>query len=77
MSLRDVYMVYGAKANRSTRRRTGVALRYMPYTLVFERSLHAAEGKTGLAVDFVNRPLRLVRGIDRSGRNDFAVGHRR
>jgi hypothetical protein len=77
MSLHDVYMVHGAKANRSNRRRTGVALRYMPSTSVFERSLRPAEGKTGLAVDFANRPLWLVRGIDRSGRNDLAVGHRR
>ena len=77
MSLHDVYMVHGANANRSNRRRTGVALRYMPTTSVFERSLRPAEGKTGLAVDFANRPLWLVRGIDRSGRNDLAVGHRR
>jgi ectoine hydroxylase-related dioxygenase (phytanoyl-CoA dioxygenase family) len=77
MSLHDVYMVHGAKANRSNRRRTGVALRYMPTTSVFERSLRPAEGKTGLAVDFANRPLWLVRGIDRSGRNDLVVGHRR
>jgi len=77
MSLHDVYMVHGAKANRSNRRRTGVALRYMPSTSVFERSLRPAEGKSGLAVDFANRPLWLVRGIDRSGRNDLAVGHRR
>ena len=77
MSLHDVYMVHGAKANRSKRRRTGVALRYMPSASVFERRLRPAEGKTGLAVDFANRPLWLVRGIDRSGRNDFAVGHKR
>jgi hypothetical protein len=35
------------------------------------------DGKSGVAVDFANRPLRLMRGIDRSGRNDFEVGHRR
>ena len=77
MSLHDVYMIHGANANRSTRRRTGVALRYMPTTSVFERDLRPADGKTGLAVDFANRPLWLVRGSDRSGRNDLAVGHRR
>ena len=53
MSLHDVYMIHGAKANRSNKRRTGVA------------------------VDFANRPLWLVKGTDRSGRNDLEVGHRR
>jgi ectoine hydroxylase-related dioxygenase (phytanoyl-CoA dioxygenase family) len=77
MSLHDVYMIHGANANRSQRRRTGVALRYMPTTSVFERDLRPADGKTGLALDFANRPLWLVRGRDLSGRNDFSIGHRR
>ena len=77
MSLHDVYMIHGANANRSTRRRNGVALRYMPTSSVFERDLRPADGKTGIAVDFANRPLWLVRGRDVSGRNDFSVGHRR
>jgi hypothetical protein len=77
MSLHDVYMIHGASPNRSGRRRTGVALRYMPATSVFERDLRPADGKTGVPVDFAQRPLWLVRGVDRSGRNDFAVGHRR
>jgi ectoine hydroxylase-related dioxygenase (phytanoyl-CoA dioxygenase family) len=76
MSLHDIYMIHGAAANRSTRRRTGVALRYMPGTSVFERNLRPADGKTGIAVDFSKRPLWLVKGKDRSGRNDFAIGHR-
>ena len=77
MSLHDIYMIHGAKANRSTKRRTGVALRYMPATSVFERNLRPSDGKTGVAVDFAKRPLWLVRGVDRSGSNDFEVGHRR
>jgi len=77
MSLHDVYMIHGAKANRSSRRRTGVALRYMPTTSVFERNLRPADGKTGLKLDFANRPLWLVRGRDVSERNDFSAGHRR
>jgi hypothetical protein len=28
-------------------------------------------------LDFAKRPLWLVRGIDRSGRNDLEIGHRR
>ncbi len=77
MSLHDVYMIHGAAANRSTKRRTGVALRYMPATSVFERDLRPADGKTGVAVDFARRPLWLLKGVDRSGRNDFEIGHRR
>jgi hypothetical protein len=76
MSLHDVYMIHGATANRSTKRRTGVALRYMPATSVFERDLRPVDGKTGVPVNFAQRPLWLLKGVDRSGRNDFAVGHR-
>jgi hypothetical protein len=77
MSLHDVYMIHGANANRSTQRRTGVALRYMPASSVFDRSLKPVDGKTGVPVDFAHRPLWLVRGVDRSGMNDLAVGHHR
>jgi len=77
MSLHDVYMIHGAAANTSTKRRTGVALRYMPATSVFERDIRPSDGKTGVAVNFAQRPLWLLRGVDRSGRNDFEVGHRR
>jgi ectoine hydroxylase-related dioxygenase (phytanoyl-CoA dioxygenase family) len=75
MSLHDVYMIHGAKANTSPIRRTGVALRYMPATSVFERELRPVDGKTGVAVNFAQRPLWLLKGVDRSGRNDFKVGH--
>ena len=75
MSLHDVYMIHGARPNTSTQRRTGVALRYMPATSVFHRDLRPAEGKTGVAVNFAKRPLWLVKGVDRTGKNDFSVGH--
>ena len=77
MSLHDVYMIHGAAANRSGQRRTGVALRYMPATSVFERDLKPVDGKSGLTLDFAKRPLWLVRGSDRIGRNDLEIGHRR
>jgi len=75
MSLHDVYLIHGAKANTSGQRRTGVALRYMPSTSVFERDLRPVDGKSGVAVNFARRPLWLLRGVDRSGRNDFEIGH--
>lgn len=76
MSLHDVYMIHGAAANTSGQRRTGVALRYMPATSLFDRSLRPVDGKTGVPVNFAQRPLWLVKGQDRTGRNDFSVGHR-
>lgn len=75
MSLHDVYMIHGAAANRSTQRRTGVALRYMPSSSVFERDLRPADGQTGVPVNFARRPLWLLKGRDVSGRNNFVVGH--
>jgi ectoine hydroxylase-related dioxygenase (phytanoyl-CoA dioxygenase family) len=53
MSLHDVYMIHGARANTSTQRRTGVALRYMPATSVFRRDLKPVDGKTGVAGEFL------------------------
>ena len=77
MSMHDVYMIHGAKANRSTQRRTGVALRYMPASSHFDRSLNPVNGQSGVPVSFATRPLWLLRGQDVSGRNDFEIGHRR
>jgi hypothetical protein len=70
-----VYMIHGAKTNILTKRRTGVALRYMPSTSLVDRTLKPMDGKTGVAVNFANRPLWLLRGVDRTGQNDFSVGH--
>lgn len=75
MSLHDIYMVHGAAANTSAKRRTGVALRYMPATSLFDRKLKPLDGKTGVAVNFAERPIWLLRGVDRTGKNDFVVGH--
>jgi ectoine hydroxylase-related dioxygenase (phytanoyl-CoA dioxygenase family) len=74
MSMHDVYMIHGAQANLSTKRRTGVALRYMPGSSVFERGLDPVQGRSGVPVAFATRPLWLLRGRDRTGRNDFQVG---
>ena len=76
MSMHDIYMIHGAQANRSGVRRTGVALRYMPGSSLFDRSLKPSDGQTGVPVSFATRPLWLLRGQDRTGRNDFEVGHR-
>jgi hypothetical protein len=76
MSLHDVYMIHGSNPNRSTRRRAGLAIRYMPGTSLFDRNSSAAGSDAGYAVYFETRPIWLLRGEDRTGRNDFSVGHR-
>ncbi|HUL08650.1 MAG TPA: phytanoyl-CoA dioxygenase family protein [Candidatus Acidoferrum sp.] len=76
MSLHDVFVVHGSNANRSTKRRAGVAIRYMPAGSHFDRAMY--EPRTlpnGLQVDYRNRPIWLLRGRDASGRNDFTIGH--
>jgi hypothetical protein len=75
MSMHDVYMIHGAAANRSPKRRAGVAIRYMPSTSLFDRTLMKPGDGSGYTVDFSTRPLWLLRGVDRDGRNDFTVGH--
>lgn len=73
MSMHDVYLIHGAEKNTSGKRRTGIALRYMPGTSVFERNI-SREG-AGVPTAFASRPIWLLRGQDRTGRNDFTVGH--
>ena len=73
MSMHDVFLIHGAERNTSGKRRTGIALRYMPGTSVFERNISL--GGTGVPTAFATRPLWLLRGRDRTGRNDFEVGH--
>ncbi|HEX6690743.1 MAG TPA: phytanoyl-CoA dioxygenase family protein, partial [Burkholderiales bacterium] len=75
MSLHDVYMIHGAAVNRSPMRRAGVAIRYMPGSSVFERDLIKPSSNSGYLVDFSTRPLWLLKGRDRTGRNDFTIGH--
>jgi ectoine hydroxylase-related dioxygenase (phytanoyl-CoA dioxygenase family) len=75
MSMHDVYMIHGANVNRSTKRRAGVALRYMPGSSLFDRSIKPFDGKTGVPVSFATRPLWLLKGKDQTGKNDFVVGH--
>lgn len=76
LSLHDVHLVHGSNANRSRRRRAGLAIRYMPATSYFDRSLFEPGEGSGFRIDFSTRPLWLVRGEDRTGRHDFRIGHR-
>ena len=75
VSLHDVFLLHGSEANASDRPRRGMTLRFMPTTSVFDRALatdlHQRLGITDHAV----RTLYLMRGVDRSGQNDFRIRH--
>jgi len=73
MSFHDVYLIHGSNPNRSPRRRAGYAIRYMPGSSLFDRS--RVLSNSNYQNDFVSRPLWLLRGQDRTGQNDFLIGH--
>lgn len=75
VSLHDVYLVHGSKPNRSERRRMGLVLRFMPGSSYYNHEKGAATEAAGSAHGYSRRPLFLLRGQDRSGRNDFSIGH--
>jgi len=75
VSLHDVNLVHGSQPNTSGRRRAGFAIRYMPSTSLYDRSIDPGQASATVALDFAKRPIWLVRGIDRHGGNDFTVGH--
>jgi hypothetical protein len=74
-SLHDVYLIHGSNANHSPRRRAGFVIRYMPATSVFERTAGDEHVQSGVTFSMSKRPIWLLHGTDRSGRNDFVVGH--
>lgn len=74
ISLHHAMIVHGSNANRSAKRRCGYAIRYMPATSHFDRTLLPTRIANNQVLDFSQRPLWLVRGQDRAN-NDFAVGH--
>lgn len=75
VSLHDAYLVHGSNPNQSIRRRAGIAIRYMPGSSHFKRDLFTPSADVSYTIDFSERPLWLLRGKDRTGRNDFSVGH--
>ncbi len=73
MSLHDVYLLHGSETNRSQRPRRGMTLRFMPTTSHFDRELASRQAAKLGVLDHAERTLFLVRGVDRSGRNDFQL----
>ena len=74
VSLHDVFLVHGSEPNRSARPRRGMTLRFMPTSSVFDRELAVRQvADKELGVGHAARTLFLMRGLDRSGRNDFRL----
>jgi hypothetical protein len=69
----DVYTVHGARGNGGIRERGGFALRFMPSTSHYDHGGAERTDQPGGGWD--TRPLFLVRGADRCGKNDFRRGH--
>jgi hypothetical protein len=69
----DVYTVHGARGNGGIRERCGFALRFMPSTSHYDHGAAERTDQPGGGWD--TRPLFLVRGADRCGKNDFRRGH--
>ena len=64
ISLHDVFLMHGSEPNTSGKPRRGMTLRFFPTTSVYERDIEGGDKP---------RSLFLMRGVDRSGRNDFVV----
>ena len=75
LSMHDVYLVHGSNPNRSARRRAGYAMRYFPGTTFYDREMDVGQSSDIGVSDFAKRPIWLARGTDRTGRNDFRIGH--
>ena len=72
VSLHDVYLFHGSEANHSDRSRRGMTLRYMPTSSVYCHDQSTRFQRDGRLV-MSQRTVFLMRGIDRSGKNDFRL----
>ena len=75
MSLHDVYMIHGSRANTTGARRAAFVVRMMPGNCYYDHKLGQEMARPHQAHDYGRRPLFLVRGQDRTGRNNFTIGH--
>ena len=73
ISLHDVYLAHGSEPNRSPSPRRGMTMRIMPTTSVYDRALANEMRREGETVNQAHNPLLLLRGVDRSGKNDFTA----
>ncbi|AJZ56750.1 phytanoyl-CoA dioxygenase family protein [Paraburkholderia fungorum] len=73
MVIFDVYTTHGANGNSGTLERGGFSLRFMPSTSHYDHAAAERTDQPGGSWD--TRPLFLLRGVDRCGKNDFTRGH--
>jgi hypothetical protein len=73
IAIHDVYMAHQSAPNRSDKRRSGLVLRIMPATSHYNHAKGKASDNP--SHDYARRALYLLSGEDKSGRNDFAIGH--
>jgi hypothetical protein len=75
-SIHDLYVVHGANANISGRRRAGLTFHYISSADLYDRSFGNAKG-SGLAAPapLAHRPIWLVLGENLNPANDFRIGH--
>lgn len=74
VSLHDVYLFHGSEPNLSDKPRRGLTLRYMPTTSVYCHDEPTRFQREGL-LEMSQRTVYLMRGIDRSGKNDLRIRH--
>ncbi len=75
ISLHDVFLVHGSEATLSNRRRMELVLRIMPASSFYNHNSGKIKEDAGSPHGYSNRALFLLRGQDKSGRNDFNRGH--
>jgi ectoine hydroxylase-related dioxygenase (phytanoyl-CoA dioxygenase family) len=73
MVLFDIFTIHGARNNLGEQPRAGYTLRFMLSTSHYDHDAAVLRDKPGYGHD--TRPLILVRGVDRCGKNDFQRGH--
>lgn len=74
VSLHDVYLFHGSEPNRSENPRRGMTLRFMPTTSVYCHDQPTRFEREGI-LDMSQRTIYLMRGVDKSGKNDFRMRH--
>ncbi|MGY8901130.1 MAG: phytanoyl-CoA dioxygenase family protein [Flavobacteriales bacterium] len=75
VSFHDVYLIHGSGANHTDNRRAAFVVRLMPASSHYDHALGAEMDAKNASHGYGSRPLHLVRGVDKSGKNDFAIGH--
>ena len=66
-----MFLLHGSEPNRSSKPRRGMTMRFMPTSSLFDRELAKRKAIDMNIVDHSNRPVYLMRGQDRHGKNQF------